>query len=194
MKRSAPQPTAASGDAAYKSVVGLCVGRVTSRGVSAGRPHRLRRLKEVWLNHGYPRYFLTICVQDRQRVLANETIHARLRKFLSGSPHRYHWWPTRYVVMPDHLHLLTSASPESVSPGMWVKALKAFVSQREFRWQVGFFDHVIRHDESEAEKWEYIRQNPVRAGLVVNVEEWPFAGELRYEGTTAASGDAAYKT
>ena len=30
------------------------------------------------------------------------------------------------------------------------------------------------------EKWEYIRQNPVRAGLVERVDEYPFGGSLVY--------------
>ena len=168
------------------------VGRVTSRGEGDKLPHRLRRLNEVWVDHGYPRYFLTICVQDRQQVLADEAVYRRLVTFLRGSPRRYGWWPTRYVMMPGHLHLLASTSPNSVSLGAWVKALKAFVSQREFRWQKDFFDHVIRNDESENEKWEYIRQNPVRAGLVTKTEDWRFAGEVNYEQPSAASGDAAY--
>jgi putative transposase len=45
-------------------------------------------------------------------------------------------------------------------------------------WQEGFFNHVIRHSESYAEKWEYVRQNPARAGLVVNAGEWPWQGEI----------------
>jgi len=32
----------------------------------------------------------------------------------------------------------------------------------------------LRHDESEAEKFEYIRQNPVRAGLIGAEDEWPY--------------------
>src|SRR5205814_7592098 len=38
----------------------------------------------------------------------------------------------------------------------------------------GIFDHRLRHDESEAEKFEYIRQNPVRAGLIREEDEWPY--------------------
>jgi len=45
-------------------------------------------------------------------------------------------------------------------------------------WQRGFFDHVLRSDESYAEKWEYVRENPVRAGLVRIADEWPYAGEF----------------
>jgi hypothetical protein len=42
----------------------------------------------------------------------------------------------------------------------------------------GFFDHVIRHSESYLEKWEYVRQNPVRAGLVNDPNEWSWQGEI----------------
>jgi putative transposase len=42
------------------------------------------------------------------------------------------------------------------------------------RWQRNFFDHRLRHDESETEKFEYIRQNPVRAGLIEMEDDWPF--------------------
>ena len=42
------------------------------------------------------------------------------------------------------------------------------------RWQRNFFDHRLRHDESEAEKFEYICQNPVRAGLIEMEDDWPF--------------------
>jgi putative transposase len=45
-------------------------------------------------------------------------------------------------------------------------------------WQRGFFDHVLRNDENYGQKWNYIRENPVRAGLVNNAEDWPYSGEL----------------
>ena len=40
------------------------------------------------------------------------------------------------------------------------------------------FDHVLRNDESYAQKWEYVRENPVRAGLVAEWHEWPYQGEI----------------
>jgi hypothetical protein len=42
----------------------------------------------------------------------------------------------------------------------------------------GIFDHLIRHSESYSEKWEYVRQNPVRAGLVNDPDKWPWQGEI----------------
>jgi hypothetical protein len=32
-------------------------------------------------------------------------------------------------------------------------------------WQQNTFDHVLRGKESHDEKWNYVRENPVRAGL-----------------------------
>ncbi len=36
----------------------------------------------------------------------------------------------------------------------------------------------MRSDESYEEKWLYVRNNPVRAGLVNHADEWPYQGEL----------------
>ena len=53
--------------------------------------------------------------------------------------------------------------------------MKEWVSKKtSVRWQRDFFDHRIRTWESGAEKANYIRQNPVRAGLVASPDEWPF--------------------
>jgi len=44
-------------------------------------------------------------------------------------------------------------------------------------WQAEFFDHVLRSAHSYDQKWVYVRENPVRAGLVARPEDWPHAGE-----------------
>jgi len=44
-------------------------------------------------------------------------------------------------------------------------------------WQEGFFDHVLRSSESYSQKWDYVRQNPVRAKLIEKSEDWPWQGE-----------------
>jgi len=45
-------------------------------------------------------------------------------------------------------------------------------------WQEGFFDHVLRTAESYSQKWDYVRMNPVRAGLCDEPGEWPYQGEI----------------
>jgi hypothetical protein len=36
----------------------------------------------------------------------------------------------------------------------------------------------MRSSESYAERWEYVRCNPVRAGLVSKPDDWPYQGEI----------------
>src|SRR5713101_5336066 len=40
-------------------------------------------------------------------------------------------------------------------------------------WQEEFFDHVSRSSESYGQKWDYVKENPARAGFVKNSYEWP---------------------
>jgi REP element-mobilizing transposase RayT len=141
------------------------------------QPRRFRRLDRLfpWAED----YFLTFCVLNRERnVLARKRIHDRVREFVVGSAQRYRVYVRCYVLMPDHVHLIATPHPHSceIAIGGWVKALKAIAAQREFRWQQGFADHVLRSEESAFEKWEYIRMNPVRAGLVERPEDWPYGG------------------
>jgi len=47
-----------------------------------------------------------------------------------------------------------------------------------WRWQSDMWDVQIRSGEHYHEKWEYVRQNPLRAGLVQEPDEWPWNGEV----------------
>jgi len=132
-------------------------------------PRRQRRLETVF--ESSPSYFLTICSADRKPVVASDAVDERVRGFVAGSMDRYQVWVDSYVLMPDHIHLIVTVSGDAVI-GEWVKAFKAFVAHREFKWQEGFFDHILRGSESRSEKWKYIRMNPVRAGLVTTPDEW----------------------
>jgi REP element-mobilizing transposase RayT len=87
--------------------------------------------------------------------------------------------------MPDHIHLFAAFGPDSISLSAWIKAMKSALSA-EFRksallppsWQKGLFDHLLRSAESYEQKWEYVRDNPVRAGLVAKHVDWPYQGEI----------------
>jgi putative transposase len=83
--------------------------------------------------------------------------------------------------MPDHLHLFCSPQTRKVSIEHWITFWK-----REFRrrcapapkFQSRGFHHRLRKGENYSVKWEYVRNNPVRAGLVRTPDEWPYTGIL----------------
>ena len=67
----------------------------------------------------------------------------------------------------------------------WMKSLKNSLSKtfREMNfptphWQKGFFDHVLRSNESYSQKWRYVAENPIRKGLVARMDDWPYQGEI----------------
>jgi putative transposase len=88
------------------------------------------------------------------------------------------------VVMPDHTHLLLSplrnADGWNFSLPQIMRAIKGRSGRKIDRlldrhgpvWQEEFFDHVLRSNDSLAEKVNYICQNPVRAGLVADEKEY----------------------
>jgi hypothetical protein len=47
-------------------------------------------------------------------------------------------------------------------------------------WQRYGYEHVLRNDEATMSVARYILENPVRAGLVARVEDYPFAGSCTY--------------
>jgi len=67
----------------------------------------------------------------------------------------------------------------------WMKSLKNLLSKTlrgmnvpAPHWQKGFFDHVMRSEESYSEKWLYVAENPVRKKLTPRPGDWPYQGEI----------------
>jgi REP element-mobilizing transposase RayT len=98
---------------------------------------------------------------------------------LFGSVTNYYehrrWWPEMLLLMPDHLHALVSFSWDPKQGMNTVLGNWKRYTARKFGigWQREFFDHRIRNDADHLEKWRYIRDNPVRAGLVEDPQQWP---------------------
>jgi REP-associated tyrosine transposase len=85
--------------------------------------------------------------------------------------------------MPDHMHLFVRGG-DDFKLAQWVNGLKRAISvalgatKKRPLWQPGFFDHVLRNDESYSQKWKYVRENPVRAALVSRADAWLYQGEF----------------
>jgi REP element-mobilizing transposase RayT len=98
------------------------------------------------------------------------------------------------VVMPDHVHLLLTPLRDDkgwpYSLPVILKLLKGTSARTVNKleassgpvWQEESFDHVLRSQESLEEKREYIRQNPVRRGLVEKPEGYKWLWIEQTEG------------
>src|SRR5215208_6497345 len=146
------------------------------------RKRRLSRLNLVFVRS--PIYFVTVCTQSRRNVLMTPAIHETFRRFGEEGP-SHGAWVGAYVMMPDHLHLFVATNDEQIAISAWMKSLKNSISKTLSQngvaaphWQKTFFDHLLRSREPYSKKWNYVRENPVRAGLVANAEDWPYGGEI----------------
>lgn len=138
----------------------------------------LKRLNHLWSSHAV--YFITICTRDRRPVLATAQMHELFRCEWETGHARHGWLTGRYVIMPDHVHFFCAEQAEGAIHrlsrfiGGWkewtAKGVLIKPAGSGSLWQKEFFDHVLRSEESYAEKWAYVRENPVRAELAISWE------------------------
>jgi REP element-mobilizing transposase RayT len=139
------------------------------------RPHRLDL---IYVNQ--PLYFVTFATRDRRRIPSLDRTQAVLEQYGRCATLQFNVALGRYVIMPDHIHLFVRGSG-NFTLSSWIGGLKRAISvalRSQQLWQPGFFDHILRSDELYAEKWNYVRDNPVRAGLVEAADDWPYQGEI----------------
>ena len=83
------------------------------------------------------------------------------------------------VVMPDHVHMIFRLAHDAdlsrvlkLLKGRSARRINQMLVREGAVWMNESFDHVIRNVEELRDKLEYIRQNPVKKGLVKNPEDY----------------------
>ena len=124
--------------------------------------------------------FVTVCSKDRNPIFARESVHDLIVRSWKKADQ---WVVGNYVLMPDHIHFFCSPVGLEHPPlKKWITYWKSLVSRNwpnpgeHSIWQTDFWDTQLRKGESYTEKWGYVRNNPMRAGLVAQTEDWPFQG------------------
>ncbi len=135
----------------------------------------------VWLPLDQPVvYFVTACCANRRAVFVAADAVRIGAECLQRIEVRQNWIVSNVCFIPDHVHLLLSpAQDRNQSLSDFMRAWKSCVTLRLGQgtiWQREFHDHLLRSDEKAEEKWQYIRENPVRAGLCAEPEDYPFSG------------------
>ena len=107
---------------------------------------------------------------------------------LASMRSEYDCWVGAYCLMPDHLHFVSGSKREGSSVLTFVERFKGKTTNSSWQlgwsgklWQKRRHDHVLRSAESLDDIYDYILQNPVRAGLVDSPEAWPWSGILDHQ-------------
>jgi REP element-mobilizing transposase RayT len=123
----------------------------------------------------------TVCADQRGTWCTQEAVMSLLIDLWSDTANA--WMVGDFLIMPDHIHFF--ATPKEgpwVDVERWTAFWKDRFSKRvgnpAWRWQRGIFHHRLRSEQAYVEKGEYMRQNPVRAGLVETPEAWEWQGRL----------------
>jgi REP element-mobilizing transposase RayT len=139
-----------------------------------GEPPRLREIQLPWEKSII--YFVTLCVKDRRRVLANTRVFEAMQTTISQLRR---WRVLAGVIMPEHAHWIVAPiehrglSVGDFSTG-FKRVLRKTLGSQPWEWQRGCFDRLLRSDENLRNKWIYVMDNPVRQGLVQKVQDWPY--------------------
>jgi len=127
-------------------------------------------------------YFVTIVVSDRRPLFRNVALAKGTIECLLNLREKLRFNLYCYCLMPDHFHALIGAGESGKGLGEICGAFKSLSTRVYWRWHQGrlwqrqFFDHIVRNETDFVETMEYIKQNPVRRGLVDSANEWPYTG------------------
>ncbi len=132
-----------------------------------------------------PIYFVTTCTYLRKPVLANNEVAAILIEEWQGARDRHGCAIGRDVIMPDHVHFIERLNR---TPGSFPHYgfLERMDEQRNQTVACSskpcLAGGILRSHSSLVRKLQpevdYVRQNPVRVGLVGNADDWPWQGQI----------------
>jgi putative transposase len=126
----------------------------------------------------------TLTVRDRGTGWLDTRFTTRFRWLLLHACGRYGVDCPVHCLMPDHVHLLLHGNHREGDQRGLLRFLRRhsnpLLAETGHHWQPQAHDHVLRPEESDRYAYErlarYIMQNPVRAGLVKEAQEWPHTG------------------
>ena len=125
---------------------------------------------EAWLDKDHASNYLT-----------NSNVAHMIMMAFQEYERRSIWKVHSYVIMPNHLHWFFTPVNQPMSES--ILNFKRYTARRANKilnltgkrfWQAEWFDHWSRSAEENERIISYIRNNPVKAGLVYNPEDWPY--------------------
>jgi putative transposase len=126
-------------------------------------------------------FFITSATYNRRRLFQ---VPANAELFLETLQHYRHAGRYKlhaFVVMPDHVYLIVT--PQGITIERAMGLIKGGFSHRMASnfpvWQRGYTDHRIRDAEDMETRRRYLHLNPVRGGLAVAAEMYPYSSAYR---------------
>ncbi|RDI05322.1 MULTISPECIES: REP-associated tyrosine transposase [Pseudomonas] len=124
-------------------------------------------------------YLLTAVVYQRQPIFSDWRLGRLLVDQLRNAEEVSMATSLAWVVMPDHVHWLAQLHSSNLAELMSriksrsSRAVNLARCQQGRLWQRGYHDRALRKEEDLKDAARYIISNPLRAGLVRRVGDYP---------------------
>ncbi|TPG77128.1 REP-associated tyrosine transposase [Pseudomonas mandelii] len=124
-------------------------------------------------------YLLTVVVDQRQPFFADWQLGRLVVQELRQAQEEVLADFLTWVVMPDHMHCLVQLHDKTLAELMCrIKsrsslAVNQALGRRGRLWQKGYYDRAVRREEDVKDLARYVVANPIRAGLVTRVHDYP---------------------
>ncbi|MGE6531737.1 REP-associated tyrosine transposase [Pseudomonas sp. NPDC077382] len=125
-------------------------------------------------------YVLTCVTLDRSPIFIEPDAASMLAREIHMTGNSGPVQSLAWVVMPDHLHWLVQLKTGSLSQLMQQLKSRSAIAVNRLHgthgpiWQQGYHDRAIRREEDLRNVARYIVANPIRAGLVSRIGDYPF--------------------
>jgi putative transposase len=139
-----------------------------------------RRNLPHWQEPGRVYFLSWSCKKGLILSEGERTVVLKALRYWNG----HKWQIFAAVVMPDHVHLLVQPMSHpnggSFDLGEIIHSVKSFSSHQINKirrrtgpvWEQERYDRIIRDEPEFLEKWQYIRNNPLKQGLVSKAEDY----------------------
>ncbi len=121
-------------------------------------------------------YHLIFTTRNRLPRFQEGCVVASCAECLATSAARYGFEVVAYCFMPNHLHLLVTGDDHA----HLVRFAQHFKQATGYRhrglWQRSYYDHVLRQEAALEDVARYIWGNPIRAGMVEDMMDYPHSG------------------
>lgn len=143
-------------------------------------PHRRPPRLPAFEYKGPYRYFVTCCTFARERFFTTDDPVELVRSQILRTCRERDFALLADIYMPDHIHLLVEGRSDEADFKRLMMVLRqraavAFKARTgKILWQDGYFERVLRKEEDTGSVVEYLAHNPVRAGLVETIADYPY--------------------
>ncbi|MEM9056606.1 MAG: transposase [Pseudomonadota bacterium] len=141
------------------------------------KPHS-KNLRKHRFSQSGRQYVLTTAVSGRRPLFANDENAEAVLAAMRWLHETHRFVVEAAVVMPDHLHLVGELIETDLATLM--HTLKSYtaklIANRGIAvpiWQPGYYDHALASGRAYRRQVRYVLENPIRAGLVSRVDDYP---------------------